>query len=86
MRHYPLLDKGVDISGLEPVDFAFVVAIAFLAALAGWIFIGIYTAFIFIIALMGSFVFIRAVKTNKFRGYFARRFAFRWMRRFHKIY
>jgi len=86
MRHYPLLDKGVDISGLEPVDFAFVVGIAFLSALIGWIFIGIYTTFIFVIALIVSFVIIRAVKTNKFRGYFARRFAFRWMRRFHKIY
>jgi len=86
MRHYPLLDKGIDISGLEPVDFAFVVGIAFLSALIGWVFIGIYTAFIFIIAILCSFIFIRAVKTNKFRGYFARRFAFRWMRRFHKIY
>jgi Flp pilus assembly protein TadB len=86
MKHYPLLDKGVDISGLEPVDFAFVVAIAFIAAVIGWIFIGIYTAFIFIIALIVSFVIIRAVKTNKYRGYFARRFAFRWMRRYHKIY
>jgi len=86
MIHYPLLDIGIDISGLEPVDFAVVVGIAFLSAVIGWILIGIYAAFIFVIALMASFVVIRAVKTNKFRGYFARRFAFRWMRRFHKIY
>ena len=86
MRHYPLLDKGVDISGLEPVDFAVVVGVAFVSGLIGWILIGIYSAFIFVITLIGSFVFIRAVKTNKFRGYFARRFAFRWLRRFHKIY
>jgi len=86
MRHYPLLDKGIDISGLEPVDFAFVVGIAFLFAFIGWIFIGVYTAFIFVISLIGSFVVVRAVKTNKFRGYFARRFAFRWLRRYHKIY
>jgi len=86
MRHYPLLDKGIDISGLEPVDFAIVVGIAFVFAVFGWIFIGIYTSFIFVISLMVSFVIIRAFKTNKFRGYFARRLAFRWMRRFHKIY
>ena len=86
MKHYPLLDKGIDISGLEPVDFAFVVGIAFFSAIVGWILIGIYTAFIFVISLIGSFILIKAVKTNKFRGYFARRFAFRWLRKYHKIY
>jgi len=86
MRHYPLLDKGIDISGLEPVDFIIMVGIAFLAALVGWIFLGIYTAFVFVIALILSFVFIRSIKTNKFRGYFARRLMFRWIRRVHKIY
>jgi len=86
MKHYPLLDKGVDISGLEPIDFAFVVAIAFVFAFIAWLLIGFYASFIFVIALMVSFVIIRAVKTNKFRGYFARRLAFRWLRRFHKVY
>jgi len=86
MRHYPLLDKGVDISGLEPVDFAVVVGIAFVFAAIGWFFIGIYTAFVFVIAMIGSFIFVRAVKTNKFRGYFVRRIVFRWLRRYHKIY
>jgi len=86
MRHYPLLDKGIDISGLEPIDFTFVVGVAFLSTLIGWMFIGIYTAFIFVMSLIGSFIFLRAVKTNKFKGYFIRRFTFRWLRRFHKIY
>ena len=86
MRHYPLLDKGVDISGLEPMDFAFVVVIAFLSAIIGWIFIGVYTAFIFVISLIVSFIVVRAVKTNKFKGYFIRRLTFRWLRRYHKIY
>jgi len=86
MRHYPLLDKGVDISGLEPMDFAFVVVIAFLSAIIGWIFIGVYTAFIFVISLIVSFIFVRAVKTNKFKGYLIRRLTFRWLRRYHKIY
>jgi len=86
MKHYPLLDKGVDISGLEPIDFAFVVAIAFVFAFIAWLLIGFYASFIFVIALMVSFVIIRAIKTNKFRGYFARRFAFRWMRKYHKVY
>ena len=86
MRHYPLLDKGIDISGLEPVDFIIMVGIAFLAAVIGWIFLGIYTAFVFVISLILSFVFIRSIKTNKFRGYFARRLMFRWIRRVHKIY
>jgi len=81
-----LLDKGIDISGLEPIDFVFVVGVAFLFTLIGWIFIGIYTAFIFVISLIGSFIVLRAVKTNKFKGYFIRRLTFRWLRRFHKIY
>jgi len=86
MRHYPLLDKGIDISGLEPVDFAIVVGMAFLSGVIGWISIGIYTAFVFVIAMIASFILVRSVKTNKFRGYFVRRIVFRWMRRFHKIY
>jgi len=86
MRHYPLLDKGIDISGLEPVDFSIVVGMGFLSGVIGWIFIGIYTSFIFVITMIISFVTVRSVKTNKFRGYFVRRIVFRWLRRFHKIY
>ncbi len=86
MRHYPLLDKGIDISGLEPMDLAIIVGVAFVFALIGYFFLGMYTAFVFITVLIVAFALIRKFKSNKYRGYIARKIFYWYLRRHHKIY
>lgn len=86
MKHYPLLDQGIDISGLEPIDLAIVIGISVIFALIGFIFIGMYTSFIFLVVMIATFSLIRKLKSNKNRGYIARQIIYRYMRKYHKIY
>ena len=86
MKHYPLLDKGVNISVLEPFDFVVMVGVSFIVALIAFIFIHMYAVFVLVAALIVSFVVMRKVKSNKNNGYIARKVMFKLLRRNHKIY
>jgi len=86
LKHYPLLDKGADISGLEPFDFILMIGISFLVSLIAFLFIHIYAAFILVLSFAVSFIVIRKMKTNKAKGYIARQLFFKYFRRYHKIY
>ncbi len=85
-RHYPLLDKGVNVSGLEIFDLALMVGSFLLVLVLSFPILKNYCIFAAVPTAMFMFVFLRRKKTGKNSGYIARKIMFKYLRRYHKIY
>jgi len=76
MKHYPYLDKDLDIAGLEFIDVVIITAISIVLLFVGLFF---FNMIISILLFVGSFIvlyiYIRRLKQNKERGYLVRKIA-----------
>jgi hypothetical protein len=76
MKHYPYLDKDLDIAGLEFVDVAIITAISVILLFTGlFLFNMIVGFFLFISSFIILYIHIRRLKQNKERGYLVRKIA-----------
>jgi hypothetical protein len=74
MKHYPYLDKELDIAGIEAIDAAVIVAISIVLLVIGlFAFNLIVGLFLFVSTLVILYVYMRRLKQNKERGYIARK-------------
>ncbi|MBX0311424.1 MAG: hypothetical protein JHC31_06560 [Sulfurihydrogenibium sp.] len=76
MKHYPYLDKDLDIAGLEFVDVAIILAISIAFLFIGLFFFNMIVGFfLFVSSFLILYIHIRRLKQNKERGYLVRRIA-----------
>jgi hypothetical protein len=76
MRHYPYLDKDLDVAGLEFVDVAIITAISIVSLFIGLFFFNmIIGVFLFVGSFILLYIRIRKLKQNKERGYLVRKIA-----------
>lgn len=74
MKHYPYLDKELDIAGIEVIDAAVIVAVSIVMLIIGvLIFNFIVGLFLFVASLLILYIYARRLKQNKERGYIARK-------------
>lgn len=74
MKHYPYLDKELDVAGIEVIDAAIVVVISVVMLIIGvFIFNFIIGLFLFVTSLLILYIYVRRLKQNKERGYIARK-------------
>jgi hypothetical protein len=76
MKHYPYLDKDLDIAGLEFVDIAIILSVSLIFLFAGlFLFNLIVGIFLFVVSFLILYIRIRKLKQNKERGYLVRKIA-----------
>jgi hypothetical protein len=76
MKHYPYLDKDLDIAGLEFIDVAIIVAVSIVFLFIGlFLFNVIVGIFLFVASFLILYIRIRKLKQNKERGYLVRKIA-----------
>jgi small-conductance mechanosensitive channel len=76
MKHYPYLDKDLDIAGLEAVDVVVITAISIVFLFIGFfLFNVIIGILLFVVSFLILYVRIRKLKQNKERGYLVRKIA-----------
>lgn len=74
MKHYPYLDKELDVAGIEAVDAVIVVALSIVMLIVGvLVFNVIVGLFLFVMSLLILYIRVRRLKQNKERGYIARK-------------
>jgi len=76
MKHYPYLDKDLDIAGLESVDVVIIAAVSIAFLFIGlFLFNAIIGIFLFVVSFIILYIRIRKLKQNKERGYLVRKIA-----------
>jgi Ca2+-dependent lipid-binding protein len=76
MKHYPYLDKDLDIAGLEFADIAIILGVSITLLIIGlFMFNMIVGFFLFVGSFIILYIRIRKMKQNKERGYLVRRIA-----------
>jgi type IV conjugative transfer system protein TraL len=76
MKHYPYLDKDLDIAGLEFTDVMIIIAVSVTLFFVGlFLFNMIVGFFLFVGSFIILYIRIRKMKQNKERGYLVRRMA-----------
>jgi len=86
MKHYPYLDKELDVAGLEVIDAAIVVVLGVIMLVVGVIFFNVVVGlFLFVGTLLFLYIRMRRLKQNKERGYIARKIA-KFLRSSDEIY
>lgn len=90
MRHFPFLDKEIDIAGLEPFEIGVVFVVPFLAGIVLFLLVPIGKLMIVFIMFAVSvflYVVIRRKKSDKQKGWLYREFVYKWLgRNVKKIY
>jgi hypothetical protein len=76
IKHYPYLDKDLDIAGLEFTDVAIITGISVILLFIGlFLFNMIAGVFLFVGSFVILYIRIRKLKQNKEKGYLVRRIA-----------
>jgi type IV conjugative transfer system protein TraL len=76
MKHYPYLDKDLDIAGLEFIDVAIIFAVSIVLLFVGLFMFNMVVGFLlFVSSFVILYIHIRRLKQNKERGYLVRRIA-----------
>lgn len=88
LKHYPFLDKEIDIAGLEPFEIVLVVAFPFFTGLIAFIFSPFKIPVVVGIVLSIGFlyIYVRKRKSSKAKGYTYREVVYNILSGYTKIY
>lgn len=88
LKHYPFLDKEIDVAGLEPFEIALIIALPFLLGLVLFIFSPFKVPVVvgIVLSVGGLYVYVRKKKSSKAKGYTYREVVYNLLNGYKKIY